>query len=80
MSATAKLFIHGRSQAVRLPKEFRFAGREVRVTKVGDRVILEPLASAAMPWDLIDRLGDMPFMSAGREQPEMPEDRVVFDL
>ena len=43
MSATAKLFMHGRSQAVRLPKEFRFEGSEVRVSKVGDKVILEPM-------------------------------------
>jgi antitoxin VapB len=35
MCATAKVFKHGRSQAVRLPKEFRFEGSEVRVTKVG---------------------------------------------
>jgi len=80
MSKTARLFTHGRSQAVRLPKEFRFAGREVRATKVGDRVILEPLTpQAAMPWALIDQLGDRPFMPAGREQPEMPADRVTFD-
>src|SRR5450432_3711440 len=37
--ARAKLFKHGRSQAVRLPKEFRLPGDEVRVSKVGDRVI-----------------------------------------
>ncbi|MFI5015210.1 MAG: antitoxin [Hyphomicrobiales bacterium] len=80
MSAIAKLFKHGRSQAVRLPKEFRFEGREVRVTKVGDRVILEPLTPAeAMPWALIDQLGDTPFMPEGREQPEMPQDRVAFE-
>ena len=61
MAATAKLFNHGRSQAVRLPKEFRFEGREVRVTKVGDRVILEPMTPAeAMPWSAIDQLGDLP--------------------
>jgi virulence-associated protein VagC len=46
MSATAKLFMHGRSQAVRLPKEFGFEGTEVRVSKVGDKVILEPLKKA----------------------------------
>jgi antitoxin VapB len=50
LRATAKLFTHGRSQAVRLPKEFRFEGKEVRVTKIGDKVILEPLQSAPMPW------------------------------
>ena len=80
MAATAKLFKHGRSQAVRLPKEFRFEGREVRVTKVGDRVILEPMTPAdAMPWSTIDQLGDSPFMPEGREQPEPPVDRVVFE-
>jgi antitoxin VapB len=37
---TAKLFAHGRSQAVRLPKEFRFEGTEVYVRRVGDDVVL----------------------------------------
>ncbi len=80
MAATAKLFTHGRSQAVRLPKEFRFEGTEVRVSRVGDRVILEPLKREAVPWELIDALGDAPFMADGREQPDMPADRAVFDL
>ena len=44
MPATAKIFMHGRSQAVRLPKEFRFEGKEVHVSRVGDKVILEPVA------------------------------------
>lgn len=80
MSATAKLFTHGRSQAVRLPKEFRFEGKEVRVSRVGNRVILEPLGGEdAMPWAELDRLGDRPFMAEGREQPAMPSDRTVFD-
>ncbi len=80
MRAIAKLFTHGRSQAVRLPKEFRFEGTEVRVSKVGERVILEPIGRAsAMPWDQLDALGDAPFMPEGREQPDMPADRVVFD-
>ena len=78
MSARAKLFTHGRSQAVRLPKEFRFEGKEVRVTRVGDKVILEPIESSAMPWALIDETGDSPFMPKGREQPKMPANRVVF--
>jgi antitoxin VapB len=78
MRATAKLFTHGRSQAVRLPKEFRFDGKEVRVTKIGDKVILEPMQGRAMPWALIDGTGDRPFMPKGREQPKMPAGRVVF--
>ncbi len=39
---TAKLFINGRSQAVRLPKEFRFEGDEVFIKRVGDAVVLLP--------------------------------------
>ena len=37
---TAKLFENGRSQAVRLPKEYRFNGDEVAINKVGDIVIM----------------------------------------
>ena len=40
--ATAKLFFSGRSQAVRLPKEFRFEGREVYVARMGSAVVLMP--------------------------------------
>jgi hypothetical protein len=47
--ATAKLFRNGRSQAVRLPKEFRFEGNEVSVRREGDAVILEPLRPRAWP-------------------------------
>ena len=43
MSATAKLFTHGGSQAVRLPKAFRFEGTEVSVRKEGAAVMLEPM-------------------------------------
>jgi antitoxin VapB len=43
MSITAKLFMHDGDQAVELPDEFRFAGEEVRISKIGDMVILEPL-------------------------------------
>ena len=78
MRATAKLFKHGRSQAVRLPKEFRFEGTEVRVSKIGDKVILEPMQQDPMPWALIDQTGDSPFMPEGREQPQMPAGRVKF--
>lgn len=42
--ATAKLFQHGGSQAVRLPKAFRFAGKAVGIEKRGEEVILRPMA------------------------------------
>lgn len=40
---TAKLFRNGQSQAVRLPKEFRFEGSEVYIKRVGDAVVLLPV-------------------------------------
>jgi antitoxin VapB len=43
MAATAKLFKFGRSQAVRLPKEFRFDGKEVRIRRHGRGVLPEPI-------------------------------------
>jgi virulence-associated protein VagC len=46
MERRAKLFKNGRSQAVRLPVEFRFEGSEVRVSRVGNGVLLEPVAPA----------------------------------
>lgn len=41
---TAKIFWSGRSQAVRLPKDFRFDAEEVRIRRQGNAVILEPVA------------------------------------
>lgn len=38
----AKIFMNGRSQAVRLPKEFRFDTDEVYITKQGDSIIISP--------------------------------------
>ena len=55
MEARAKIFQNGRSQAVRLPKEFRFKGNEVKISKKGNKVILEPLERSKWPkgfWDL----------------------------
>jgi len=43
---TAKLFMNGRSQAVRLPKEFRINDTEVYIKKIGDIIMLIPKNSA----------------------------------
>ncbi len=51
----AKLFTHGGSQAVRLPKEFRFDGTEVFVRRVGDDVVLSARAPAGVQ-SMIDAL------------------------
>lgn len=59
--STAKLFMHSRSQAVRLPKEFRFEGTEVRIRRNGDQVILEPMEKAPIDldrfWVELDAIG-----------------------
>jgi antitoxin VapB len=47
---TAKIFINGRSQAVRLPKEYQFAADEVYINRVGDMVVLFPRDKK---WDLL---------------------------
>jgi len=74
-TATAKLFKHGRSQAVRLPKEFRLPGDEVRVRRVGRGVLLEPIDFDVDAWlSELDRYRDVPFMEEGRQQPPMPTD------
>src|SRR5438552_3984081 len=79
MTAIGRLFIYGGGQAVRLPDEFRLAGTAVRITRVGERLILEPITCVPeMPWAEIDVLGDCPFMPEGCEQPEMPHNRTMF--
>lgn len=68
---TAKLFQNGNSQAVRLPKEFRMAGEMVKISKKGEKIIIEPLEKS---WDtFFESLQDFPedFMQEGREQPPM---------
>ena len=60
MELIAKIFQNGRSQAVRIPKAFRFRGNEVKISKKGDKVILEPLERSNWPegfWDtfLVDK-------------------------
>jgi antitoxin VapB len=74
----AKLFTHGGSQAVRLPKAFRFEGDEVEVRKDGDRVILEPVrktvpateAERIAFWARIDALrGDQPLQLHPWDEP-----------
>jgi antitoxin VapB len=67
---TAKVFWSGRSQAVRLPKEFRFETEEVRIRRHGQSVILEPIAT---DWAWLDALVgplDDDFVQAVGEKPE----------
>lgn len=57
--ARAKVFWTGRSQAVRLPKEFRFDGDVVSIRREGNRVILEPISEWPDDyWESFDGVGD----------------------
>lgn len=72
--STAKLFQNGRSQAVRLPKEFRFEGDEVHIKRVGDAVVLMPQHQS---WEtLIQSLAQFePDFTLKREQPKAQQKR-----
>lgn len=76
---TAKLFMNGRSQAVRLPREFRFEGTEVYIKRVGAGVMLIPKGDQ---WDWIELAQTMAtpdFMSV-RDQGNLPlDEEVSFD-
>ena len=77
--STAKLFSHGRSQAVRLPKEFRFTGTEVHVRRVGDDVVLSarPAPSAEALLQALDAFE--PGLMIEREQPA-PQKRAAIKV
>ncbi len=73
----AKLFQNGQSQAVRLPKEFRFKGEQVFIKKQGNAVVLLPMKN---PWQsLIDSLHKFSkdFMTT-RKQPKIQEREDIF--
>jgi len=79
-TGVAKLFKHGRSQAVRLPLAFRMPGDRVRVRRVATGILLEPIIADADSWfAALDRFADIPFMEDGRRQPAMPEPREGFE-
>ena len=79
MATTAKLFRNGRSQAIRLPREFRFEGDRVRVRRAGRGVLVEPIFANVADWfHELDRFGAEQFMAEGRRQPPTPE-REIFE-
>jgi antitoxin VapB len=88
MPTTAKLFMNGRSQAVRLPAEFRFEGKEVMIrrdTETGE-VILSPISDRAKSWEEFLLLrsqtdpGDRKEFLNDREQGEQQRGGLFDDL
>ncbi len=75
---TGRLFMNGGSQAVRLPRAFRFEGRQVFVKKMGNGVLLLPYNA---PWqtlfDSLDLFSD-DFMQT-RDQPEQQAREALFE-
>jgi antitoxin VapB len=78
MISTAKIFKHGGSQAVRLPKAFRFSGFEVEIEKRGEEVVLRALTGPKFrkARELAEHLaarfpegGEFPNVPRPREQP-----------
>ena len=69
---------------MQLPKEFHLPGTEVRIRRVGNGVLLEPIGPSAEDiraiFKKLDEYRAIPFMEEGRPQPStMPSDDVWFD-
>jgi antitoxin VapB len=83
MNDMAKIFWTGRSQAVRLPKEYRFDSKEVRISREGGRVVLEAVEESSGDW--IEQLSGCmdddwaKAVEAGRLGPEHMPDGPSFD-
>ncbi len=76
---TAKLFQNGQSQAVRLPKKYRFSGDKVLIKRVGNAVVLLPYENSwETLFDSLEQFSD-DFMSEERQQPELQERESVFE-
>ena len=79
-TAIAKVFMSGRSQAVRLPKEFRLPGKEVRIRRVGNGLLLEPVDELEQLFKALDAHVEKygPF-EVDLDQPEMPPIKKLFE-
>lgn len=76
---TAKIFINGRSQAIRLPKAYRFEGKEVYIKMTEAGVLLIPKDNST--WDVWEKnlnKYDKPFMT-DRNQPKIQQERADLD-
>lgn len=72
---TAKLFINGRSQAVRLPKAYRFEGQEVYIKKVAQGILIIPKDKSVWSvWEKNLKKYNKPFMTE-RNQPDSQQER-----
>ena len=79
--STAKVFTTGRSQAVRLPKAFRFDTAEVTIEKVGNAVVLRPKLSRDEWWANMEKiLGSFEGMEPIERDNSLPREIESFDV
>lgn len=73
---TAKLFQNGKSQAVRLPKEYRFSGDKVLIKRMGKAVVLLPYQDSwSILFESLEQFSD-DFMSERQQPPEQERDNI----
>jgi antitoxin VapB len=73
---TARLFRNGQSQAVRLPKEFRFSGDKVLIKRVGNAVVLLPEKGSWKPlFESLSRFSE-DFMETRQQPSEQKRERL----
>lgn len=74
--SVAKVFKNGRSQAIRLPKEFRVDSKEVYIQRIGESLIITPKRGSK--WDMMRKaLKDLEGFEFEREQPSI-QNRDLF--
>jgi antitoxin VapB len=73
--ATAKVFRSGNSQAVRLPKQFRVASKEVEIFRRGDEIVLREMGKGlARAFDILANLPDNVLSEGRRDSPPQKRD------
>jgi len=74
---TTRIFLNGRSQTVRIPKEWHFDGHEVSIRRHGDGLLLEPLKEASWPDGYFENIR---IEDPGFSRPEQGEAPPVADF
>lgn len=74
---TTKVFTNGRSQAVRIPKKYRFDVDELYINRIGDVVTLTPVSTLAEAFDKGIRMFTDDFLAEGIPE-SIPSERIEF--
>ena len=73
----AKVFMNGRSQAVRIPKKYRFETSEVEIRKEGDKIILSPIDRKKLLEEFL-AMPDFPDFEIPRDDAQAIQERNLF--